>query len=78
MDFGLSDEQRLLQEMLERYHCQAQELLVVGDSAENEIAAGNALGAITVQILRPGIVYADTAQYHVTTLAELPQLLATL
>ena len=70
--------QRLLQEMLERHGCQPRELLVVGDSAENEIAAGNALGVITVQILRPGIVYADTAQYHVTTLAELPQLLATL
>jgi putative hydrolase of the HAD superfamily len=70
--------QRLLQEMLERYHCQPREVLVVGDSAENEIAAGNALGAVTVQILRPGIVSADTAQYHVSTLAELPRLLATL
>ena len=70
--------QRLLEEMLERYHCEAREVLVIGDTPENEIAAGNAIGAITVQILRPGIVYSDTAQYHLTTLAELPRLLATL
>lgn len=70
--------QRLLQEMLETYHCRAREVLVIGDSAENEIAAGNALGAITVQMLRPGIVFSDAAQYHLTTLAELPRLLATL
>jgi len=31
-----------------------------------------------VQILRPGIVFSDAAQYHLTTLAELPRLLATL
>jgi putative hydrolase of the HAD superfamily len=70
--------QRLLQEMIETYDCRAREVLVIGDSAENEIAAGNALEAITVQILRPGIVFSDTAQYHLTTLAELPRLLATL
>jgi putative hydrolase of the HAD superfamily len=70
--------QRLLAEMLETYGCGPRELLVIGDSPENEIAAGNALGAVTVQMLRPGIVYSGTAQYHLTTLAELPRLLTTL
>lgn len=75
---GGPGKQRLLQEILDTYHCRAAEVLVIGDSAENEIAAGNALGAVTVQMLRPGIVFSDAAQYHLTTLAELPRLLATL
>ena len=70
--------QRLLQDILDRYRSRAPEVLVIGDSPENEIAAGNALGAITVQMLRPGIVFSGAAQYHLTTLAELPRLLATL
>lgn len=70
--------QRLLQEILDTYRCRPTEVLVIGDSPENEIAAGNALGAVTVQILRPGIVFSDTATYHLTTLEELPRLFATL
>ena len=42
------------------------------------LTAVEALGAITVQMLRPGIVFSGAAQYHLTTLAELPRLLATL
>jgi FMN phosphatase YigB (HAD superfamily) len=47
------------------------EALVVGDSATSEIAAGNALGIPTVQILRPGVVRARNAGRHVHGLAEL-------
>ncbi len=69
---------RLLEQILDTHHLVSQEVLVIGDSPENEIAAGNAVGAVTAQILRPGIEFSDTARYHLTTLAELPQLLATL
>lgn len=69
---------RLLQDIIATQGCRAPEVLVVGDSAENEIAAGNAVGAVTVQMLRPGIVFSATAAYHMTTLTELPRLLATL
>lgn len=51
------------------------ETVVVGDSAASEIAAGNSLGIPTVQILRPGVPLSDAAQYHITSLAELPGLL---
>lgn len=51
------------------------EAVVVGDSATSEIAAGNSLGIPTVQILRPEVPRSDTAQAHITTLAELPDLL---
>jgi FMN phosphatase YigB (HAD superfamily) len=67
--------QRLLAQILRERALAPHEMLVVGDSAENEIAAGNALGAITVQILRPGIVRTDTARHHVTSFAELPALI---
>lgn len=49
------------------------EALVVGDSAESEIAAGNALGIPTVQILRPGVVRTQTATHVITSLAQLPE-----
>ncbi|MBI2535837.1 MAG: HAD family hydrolase [Gemmatimonadetes bacterium] len=75
---GGPGKQRLLRDILEAYACRPPEVLVIGDSPENEIAAGNAVGAITVQILRPGIVFSDAALYHLTSLAELPRLLATL
>lgn len=51
------------------------EAVVVGDSPASEIAAGNSLGIPTVQILRPGVSRSDAAQYHITSLAELPGLL---
>jgi putative hydrolase of the HAD superfamily len=51
------------------------ELLVIGDSPESEIGAGNALGAVTVQVLRPGVARSETARHHLATLAELPALI---
>ena len=51
------------------------EVLVVGDSADSEIAAGNALGLATVQILRQGVVRCADATYHIADLAELEGLL---
>lgn len=66
---------RLLEEILETHHLESHETLVIGDSPENEIAAGNSLGAVTVQILRPGIEFSDTARYHLATLEQLPALL---
>lgn len=70
--------ERLLAEILRTWRLAPGDMLVVGDSADNEIAAGNALGAVTVQVLRPGVPRADTARHHLTTLAELPALIARL
>jgi putative hydrolase of the HAD superfamily len=66
--------QRLLEEMLITHRLAPEDTLVIGDSPENEIAAGNALGAVTVQILRPGVAYSDSARHHIETLADLPPL----
>jgi putative hydrolase of the HAD superfamily len=51
-------------------------VLVVGDSAESEIAAGNRLGMRTVQILRPGVPCAANASLHISGLVDLHALLA--
>jgi len=51
------------------------EVLVVGDNAESEIAAGKALGMPTVQTLRPGVPPAANAQWRIKNSAELSKLI---
>jgi FMN phosphatase YigB (HAD superfamily) len=58
-------------EILARRGWRAEEVLVVGDNAESEIAAGNALGMPTVQVLRPGVPHAPAAARHIKGLDEL-------
>lgn len=53
-----------------------QQALVVGDNPESEIAAGNRLGIVTVQILRPGVIKSAAAKHHIASLTELPALLS--
>lgn len=67
--------EQIFREILHQYELDAREAVVVGDSAHSEIAAGNRLGILTVQILRPGVTPSDTASYAITTLQELPALL---
>jgi len=50
------------------------EVLVVGDNADSEIAAGNRLGIRTVQTLRPGVPRANNATFHIHSLIELEKL----
>jgi putative hydrolase of the HAD superfamily len=51
------------------------EVLVVGDNAESEIAAGNALGMPTVQTLRPGVPPALNARWRIGNFVELSKLI---
>jgi putative hydrolase of the HAD superfamily len=50
------------------------EVLVVGDDADSEIAAGNQLGIPTVQILRTGVARANNATHYIVSLEELHRL----
>jgi putative hydrolase of the HAD superfamily len=61
--------------ILRQHGLAPREVLVVGDSADSEIAAGNRLGIPTVQILRPGVPPAATASHAIHSLAELPAIL---
>jgi FMN phosphatase YigB (HAD superfamily) len=63
--------QAILSDLISSRHWLPQHMLIIGDSAISEIAAGNALGIPTVQILRPDVVRTDTATRHVCSLREL-------
>jgi len=63
------------EEILALYGYPRHEVLVVGDNAESEIAAGNSLGLRTIQLLRPGVVRSARATGHIDSLAELKSLL---
>ena len=63
--------QAILQELLMERMWNVSDLLIVGDSATSEIAAGRNLGMTTVQILRPGVVPTELADYQIQSLHEL-------
>lgn len=73
---GRRGKQGIFQDILTRHGFAPAEVLVVGDSADSEIAAGNALGIPTVQTLRPGVPLIETARHHVNGLADLLDLVA--
>lgn len=52
-----------------------EEVVVVGDNPASELAAGAALGAVTVQTVRPGIAPWSGADYRISHLAELRDLI---
>jgi putative hydrolase of the HAD superfamily len=56
----------------------ADEVLIVGDNSDSEIAAGNQLGMRTVQTLRPGVPRGTNATFYVKDLNELRDLYSTL
>ncbi|HEY2896082.1 MAG TPA: HAD-IA family hydrolase [Gemmatimonadaceae bacterium] len=58
-------------EILRANALEPDEVLVVGDDADSEIAAGNRLGIPTVQIQRAGIPHAANAIHHIGSLTEL-------
>jgi FMN phosphatase YigB (HAD superfamily) len=64
--------------ILQKQRLTAAEVLVVGDNADSEIAAGARLGMPTVQTLRPGVPYAANATFHIHSLQELKALLSRL
>ena len=47
--------QALFEQILTREGCTPRQMLVVGDNPLSELAAGRALGATTVQTVRPGV-----------------------
>jgi putative hydrolase of the HAD superfamily len=48
-----------------------EEVLVVGDNPDSEIAAGNRLGITTIQVLRPGVPPSPAAKHQIQTLHDL-------
>jgi putative hydrolase of the HAD superfamily len=63
--------QYIFEHILTSYELLSAEVMVVGDNAASEIAAGNALGMATVQILRPGVPHGDNASFYIENLHQL-------
>ena len=61
--------------ILKTHRLKPEEVFVVGDNPDSEIAAGNRLGMRTVQILRPGVPRGDNATHHIRSLVALKELL---
>jgi FMN phosphatase YigB (HAD superfamily) len=67
--------QGIFESILKAENLRPEEVIVVGDNPDSEIEAGNRLGMKTVQILRPGVPYAENATYRIRTFDELKTLL---
>jgi FMN phosphatase YigB (HAD superfamily) len=53
-------------------------VMVIGDRADDELAAARALGMVAVQVLRPGVIASPEVSWRVPDLDALPALLAEL
>ena len=65
----------IIQDLIHRHVLTAARMLIVGDNADSELAAGRKLGIRTVQTLRPGVPRDPQATHHITSFHELPALL---
>jgi putative hydrolase of the HAD superfamily len=72
---GYRGKQKIFEDILDHYSLQPDQVLVVGDNHDSEIAAGVRLGIRTVQTLRPGVPRSPAATYHIRGLYELGPLL---
>ena len=66
--------EKIFASIAERLQLCPEQVWVIGDNPDSEIAAGNALGMVTVQILRPGIVRSNGAEHVITSFYELKDL----
>lgn len=65
----------LFEEILTSYSFSPEEVLVVGDNPDSELAAGNSLGMPTVQMLRERVPRGTNATYYIQSLWQLQELL---
>ncbi len=66
---------KIFEEILGANDLQKEEVLVVGDNPISELKAAKELGIVAIQTLRPGVQKWDQADYHVTSLSELAELI---
>lgn len=58
-----------------RHQLKPEQVWVIGDNPDSEIAAGNALGMVTVQIVRPGIEPTNKSAHTISSFHELKALI---
>ncbi len=69
------NKKKIFADIMRKHKLKPKEVMIIGDNPESEIAAGNALGMITVQILRRPDMLKGKADYHITELHELEKIL---
>jgi putative hydrolase of the HAD superfamily len=65
----------IFSELAVKYKVKPGQVIVIGDNPEIELAAGKALGMITVQIARRANILRGAADYHVKDLHEFKKIL---
>jgi len=68
---GRRGKERIFLDLMRECSLDPNEVLVVGDNAESELAAAARLGLASAQIIRPGVVPAEGVTIHLRDLAEL-------
>ena len=68
----------LLQHLAAEHGLAPPEVMVIGDRADDELAAARALGMVAVQVLRPGVIASPAVRWRIPDLDALPPLLAEL
>jgi putative hydrolase of the HAD superfamily len=69
---------RIFGEILQKHSLKPEQVTVIGDNPDSEIAAGNRLGMKTIQVLRPGVPFGDKASYYTNSLYTLKPILSSL
>jgi putative hydrolase of the HAD superfamily len=72
---GSNGKAQHFEEILKSHFLKPEEVMVVGDNPDSEIAAGNRLGMKTVQVLRPGVPRGHYATHYINSLNELGKFL---
>jgi FMN phosphatase YigB (HAD superfamily) len=67
--------QEMFQQILAEHQLTPDQVLVIGDNADSEIAAGNRLGIRTVQTLRPEVPPTASATWQIHSFVELKEIL---
>jgi putative hydrolase of the HAD superfamily len=65
----------LLKRLMLEHDLSASEVVVIGDRADDELAAAQSLGMVAVQVLRPGIVPSRDVSWRIPDVGALPALL---
>lgn len=73
---GPQGKARIFAEIVKTHSLRPEEVMVVGDNPDSEIAAGNRLGIKTVQVLRPGVPRGKNATHYIKSLRNLVELLS--
>jgi putative hydrolase of the HAD superfamily len=69
--------QRIFEAILVERQLRPDEVLIVGDNADSELAAGRRLGMRTVQTLRPGVPVDPATTHRIRSLFEIQSVLQT-